>query len=193
MQQYRYWIFDLDGTLTVPQHNFDAIREALGIPPGHYILEYLDSLPAAAAAPLHTQLEAIENELVRQVEPAQGALEAVSRLGEQQLALGILTRNTSNNALKTLEHLGLSRYFRKAAVLGRDNSSAKPAPDGIVNLLKAWHGDAAACVMVGDHRLDLETGRNAGVATTHVSAGEQWPALTDHHFSSMQQLAAALS
>ena len=33
------WIFDLDGTLTVAVHDFDAIRKELGIPAGLPIVE----------------------------------------------------------------------------------------------------------------------------------------------------------
>ena len=35
------WIFDLDGTLTVAAHDFDAIRAELGLPQGRPILEAL--------------------------------------------------------------------------------------------------------------------------------------------------------
>ena len=46
------WIFDLDGTLTVPVHDFPAIRTALGMTESDSdILKYLASLPSAEAAP----------------------------------------------------------------------------------------------------------------------------------------------
>ncbi|HIN00314.1 MAG TPA: HAD family hydrolase, partial [Deltaproteobacteria bacterium] len=35
--QRKYWIFDLDGTLTVAVHDFNAIRNELGIPAGQPI------------------------------------------------------------------------------------------------------------------------------------------------------------
>ncbi|MEY4949417.1 MAG: hypothetical protein RL698_1628, partial [Pseudomonadota bacterium] len=41
----RHWIFDLDGTLTVAMHDFDAIRTALDLPTGRPILEALAELP----------------------------------------------------------------------------------------------------------------------------------------------------
>ena len=43
--QRKYWIFDLDGTLTVAVHDFNAIRNELGIPAGQPILKTIESLP----------------------------------------------------------------------------------------------------------------------------------------------------
>jgi len=44
----RCWIFDLDGTLTVPVHDFPAIRSALGMAEGDSdILRFLPSAEAA--------------------------------------------------------------------------------------------------------------------------------------------------
>ena len=38
------WIFDLDGTLTLPVHDFAFIRPELAIPDGSDILGHLDTL-----------------------------------------------------------------------------------------------------------------------------------------------------
>ncbi len=60
----RCWIFDLDGTLTLPVHDFAAIRAALGMAETDPdILRFLASLPAAEAAARHTRLIDIEYEL----------------------------------------------------------------------------------------------------------------------------------
>ena len=42
----KHWIFDLDGTLTIAAHDFNAIRKELGIPEGQPIIKTLESLPA---------------------------------------------------------------------------------------------------------------------------------------------------
>ena len=41
----KFWIFDLDGTITVAAHDFSAIRNELGIPTGMPIVETIKSLP----------------------------------------------------------------------------------------------------------------------------------------------------
>lgn len=48
LRERKYWIFDLDGTLTVAVHDFTAIRRELDLPPGKPILEELATLPAQA-------------------------------------------------------------------------------------------------------------------------------------------------
>ncbi len=41
--QRKYWIFDLDGTLTVPVHDFQGIRKTLGIPRDKDILGFIST------------------------------------------------------------------------------------------------------------------------------------------------------
>lgn len=192
--RYRYWVFDLDGTLTVHQHDFDAIRAALGIPAGRLILEYLDSLPRAAAAPLHARLAALEAELCASACAASGARALLVELAARGHRCGILTRSTRANALGTLAATSLADFFAAADVIGRDDADPKPSAAGIERLLAGWNGTREACVMVGDFRLDLETGRNARVATVHVSQdpAQAWPSLTDHRYASLDAVLAAL-
>ncbi|MEQ8659966.1 MAG: HAD hydrolase-like protein [Gammaproteobacteria bacterium] len=194
LSRYTCWVFDLDGTLTVHQHDFDAIRAALGIPAGRLILEYLASLPPAAAAPLHARLAALEAELCAGAEAAPGAHALLAELAARGHRRGILTRSTRDNALATLAAAGLAGFFAPADVLGRDDAAPKPAADGIVRLLARWGGAPGRSVMVGDFRLDLEAGRNAGVATAHVTsdASQHWPALTDYRFATLAALLCAL-
>ena len=49
-QHSRHWVFDMDGTLTVAVHDFEAIKRALEIPQSDDILHHLAALPAAEAA-----------------------------------------------------------------------------------------------------------------------------------------------
>ena len=74
------WIFDLDGTLALPVHDFDGLREALGLPPGVLILEYLASRPAAEAKTLGARLEALEAELITECRPQPGIRDALEGL-----------------------------------------------------------------------------------------------------------------
>lgn len=194
MQHYRFWVFDLDGTLTVHQHDFDAIREELDVPPGTLILEYLEQVAAAEATRIRTRLERWEHDLAHEAQAAEGAAHIVETLAGRGAELGILTRNTRRNALIALEAIGLSGFFAPDNVLGRDEAAPKPSPAGVHHLLSRWQAHADAAIMVGDFRLDLEAGRNAGIATVHVAPGEAdaWPQLTDYRFHSLVALAATL-
>ena len=39
LEHHGHWLFDMDGTLTIAMHDFDAMRAELGLPVGVPILE----------------------------------------------------------------------------------------------------------------------------------------------------------
>lgn len=191
----QHWIFDLDGTLTLPVHDFSAIRQDLGIPQGIDILGYLSTLSDAEARPLHDRLNFIETELLKRTKPAPGTLELIEALHKKNSRIGILTRNKRDIAVKTLESLGIGRYFPEEFVLGRDEALPKPDPEGVFHLCTRWRTVPTEAVMVGDYIFDLQTGRNAGAATIHVDGTCRfpWPELTDIGVGSMEELLRLLS
>jgi len=170
-----HWIFDMDGTLTVAVHDFDAIRTELGMPAGRPILEELAKLPEREARALFLRLEAIELELARAARAAAGALELLGALHARGARLGILTRNSLANARETLRAAGLERYFDDAFIVGREAAAPKPDPAGIHHLLGAWRAAPQQAVMVGDYRYDLLAGRAAGTATVYVDTRGEFP------------------
>lgn len=163
-----HWIFDLDGTLTRPVHDFEALRRTLGFPSGAPILEAIAARPPAEAARLHAQVEAWEMEAVAHAEAAAGAHALLGALTAAGHRLGILTRNTAAIAVRTLEAAGLAGFFELDCVLGRDGAAPKPSPAGVRLLLARWQAAATDAVVVGDFRYDLEAGRAAGAATIWV-------------------------
>lgn len=191
-----YWIFDLDGTLTVPVHDFPAICSVLGMADTDSdILLFLDSLPAAEAAARHARLIEIEYELADRTAAAPGAGRLLDQLLRRDARVGILTRNTREIALYTLGQIGLDGYFTSDDVLGRDEAAPKPHPEGIEKLLAAWGSAPDETVMVGDYLFDLQVGRAAGTATIHVdsSGAFRWPELADVSVSTLEELAEAMA
>lgn len=186
----RGWIFDLDGTLTVAQHDFPAIRRELGIPAGEDILDYLGRLPISERQQLNEQLDAIELRLAQEVAPAPGAAELIRELHGRELQLGILTRNLRQVAMASLEKIGVLDCFHPPNILGRDDAPPKPAPDGIHRLLADWQLTEVETVMVGDFHFDLEAGRAAGCHTCLVYPENSWPELTDLHMVDCHALLA---
>ncbi|SEM93777.1 haloacid dehalogenase superfamily, subfamily IA, variant 3 with third motif having DD or ED/haloacid dehalogenase superfamily, subfamily IA, variant 1 with third motif having Dx(3-4)D or Dx(3-4)E [Pseudomonas sp. ok272] len=177
-----HWVFDMDGTLTVAVHDFAAIREALGIPPEDDILTHLATLPAEEGAAKHAWLLEHERDLALGSKPARGAVELVRELAERGYRLGILTRNTRELAYITLQAIGLADCFAIEDVLGRDDATPKPDPDGLLKLAQAWKVEPRDMVMVGDYRYDLDCGRAAGARTVLVNLPDNpWPELVDWH------------
>ena len=146
----KYWIFDLDGTLTVAVHDFDAIRKELGIQVGLPIIKTIKSLPENESVLLQNKLHAIEEKLARNASPAQGVKTLLENLRSGDYSLGILTLNTKENAWFTLEALGLAHYFREEFVIGRWCEEPKPSPKGIYKMLKQWKVTSNDALMVGD-------------------------------------------
>ena len=191
----RHWIFDLDGTLTVAIHDFAAIRRELEIPEGADILGHLSSLAPQHAQPLHERLQEIELELADRTRAASGAHQLLQHLRKRGARLGILTRNTRENSLRTLALIGLDGFFETEHILGRDEAAPKPDPLGIQHLSSLWGVDPTSTVMVGDYQYDLQAGRSAGALTIHVDATRsfRWPELADVSVGTLDELIPLLN
>ena len=175
LMQRKHWVFDMDGTLTIGKHDFEAMRQELGLPAGIPILEALEKLPESQSAPLHRRLDAMELEVAEISEPAEGAAELLEHLLEMDCKIGILTRNNLPNIEVTLKAAGLLHYFKPSDLLSRDCAAPKPAPDGIHKLLNGWSAAVDDAVMVGDYILDLDSGNNAGTATVYLDTSGAFP------------------
>lgn len=171
----KHWVFDMDGTLTIAKHDFEAIRVELGLPSGIPIIEALDALPIEESGPLNKRLDVMELDVAQISEPAEGAAVLLEHLLEQGAQIGILTRNNLPNIEVTLKAAGLLHYFREEDLLSRDCAAPKPAPDGIHKLLAGWSADVDDAVMVGDYIHDLDAGINAGTATVYIDTAGEFP------------------
>ncbi|WP_024696671.1 HAD family hydrolase [Pseudomonas avellanae] len=177
-----HWVFDMDGTLTVPVHDFPAIKRELGIPQDDDILGHLAALPADESAAKHAWLLEHERALALGSLPADGAVELVRELAARGYRLGILTRNARELAHITLQAIGLADCFAVEDVLGRDEATPKPDPAGLLKLASAWRVEPQRMVMIGDYLHDLNCGRAAGAKTILVNLPDNpWPELTDWH------------
>ena len=183
-----HWIFDMDGTLTVAMHDFDAIRAELGLPQGKPILEELARLQEDEARAIFARLDALELELARRARAAEGAVALLEALAARGARLGILTRNTFASAQETLRACGLTRFFEEACIVGREAAAPKPDPHGIHRLLGDWRAAPHEAVMVGDYRYDLLAGRAAGTATIYVDPSGAFP-FAEHADVSVRSLA----
>tara|TARA_Y100001970_G_C14179339_1_gene828920 strand:- start:188 stop:796 length:609 start_codon:yes stop_codon:yes gene_type:complete len=190
----RFWIFDLDGTITVAIHDFNAIRKELGILEGLPIVETIKSLPENESLQLKNKLNKIEEKIARKAIPAPGVRMLLENLLKKNYKLGILTLNSKENAFFTLESIGLSRFFKKDTIVGRWCAEPKPSPEGIFKILKFWKAEASEALIVGDYLYDLQVGRAAKVGTVHVDfTGEfLWPDLADIKVRSLNELSKLL-
>ncbi|WP_415901447.1 HAD family hydrolase [Neptuniibacter sp. QD29_5] len=194
LREKRAWIFDLDGTLTQPVHDFELIRQKLGIDPSDDILDCIKRQSPERQHWMNAELDLLERAYASQAAPADGVLECLEVLAAANCQMGILTRNTHELALLSLKAIGADTFFDKSHVLGREDSQPKPSPEGIHILLKKWELPNHSGVMVGDFHLDLLSGRAAGVSTVHVDLKDRhWPEDTDLRVKNLPELTSLLT
>ncbi len=190
LTEFPHWIFDMDGTLTLPVHDFEAIRNTLNIPSGQPILEAIAVMPEAEAQRARQSLHDIEMELASLAQAQPGTLALLETLVDQGRNLGILTRNSKEIAHATLTAAGLAAFFCDEAIVGRDSCPPKPKPDGINHLLDLWGASKEQTVIVGDYLYDLQAGVAAGIRTVHFdhSGAFAWPEFAHHQVTGLDEL-----
>ncbi len=91
-----------------------------------------------------------------------GAYEALARLSQLGLKLGIATNKPDDLSQAIVDVLGIRRCL--GAVIGSTSALAlKPAPDMLFRACARLRVAAAEALMVGDSRADIEAARAAGM------------------------------
>lgn len=94
-------------------------------------------------------------------------LEELVRRG---LVLGIVSTKFRYRIQEVLQREGLSGHF-EVIVGGEDVSTHKPDPSGLLLALDALKHSSRDSLYVGDHSIDAETARSAGVPFIAVLSG----------------------
>lgn len=82
----------------------------------------------------------------------------------------VATNKPQGFSEKILDGLGLTTHFQ--GIFGGDTHfPKKPDPAVIHHLLKTFQAEVAKSVIIGDSRIDIETGRNARILTCGVTWG----------------------
>jgi HAD superfamily hydrolase (TIGR01509 family) len=175
VSRLRAAIFDLDGTLTEPLLDFDAIRAEIGLSPGP-ILEQLEGADAAARARAEVILRRHERDAIARATLADGCGELLAHLAARAIPAAILTRNVREVVDTFTRTFGLSF----AAVFTREDGPPKPSPAGVLALCAAMGAAPADTLVVGDYKFDILAGRRAGcptalVTTTHAPTAAELP------------------
>lgn len=152
-------IFDLDGTLTEPFLDFDQIRRQMGIAPDHpCILDALSGMPPAQRQQAQAILLAHEQTAAEQSTLNDGAVRLLDTLRSRGIPIGVLTRNTRQNATFVAQ----KHRLHIDAMICREDGPAKPDGFGVRALCRQFNTDPAQTLVVGDFKHDLESAKNAG-------------------------------
>jgi HAD superfamily hydrolase (TIGR01549 family) len=151
-------IFDLDGTITQPFFDFDAIRKEMGYPSdAGPILELMEKMTKQQRDAAERILREHEDKAVAESTLNPGAKETLEELRRRKILIGILTRNKKENAAAVGDKHGL----KFDAVVGREEGPVKPDAFGVLYLCDKFVIKPQEALVVGDYLFDLLCARAA--------------------------------
>ena len=166
-------IFDLDGTITEPYFDFDAIREEIGLPrESGPILESMEKMTPQQRRKAEKKLYFHEQKAVKESRLNADARETLSAIRAAGIPIGILTRNRRGNAFA----IALKHDLEFDAVVGREDGPVKPDAFGVLKLCRKFGVKPEETLLVGDYLFDLLCAKAAGAVAVllanHHQAGE---------------------
>lgn len=189
-EKFKAIVFDFDGTLAELHIDFGEMKRRLAALATEYIridsngppppvLEWLEKLEgevrskgSGTAGDFRRRAEALIMEM--ELESAlRGKLFEYSRqilsdLNRKNIKVAIITRNCEKAV--RIVFPDIDSYC--SVFLAREHvPRVKPDPDHLLKALEQVAGEPGTTLMVGDHPLDIMTGRRAGALTAGVSSG----------------------
>ncbi len=154
-------IFDLDGTITKPFFDFDAIRREMGLgKEAGPILEAMEKMTPKQRRLAEKILHRYEQEAVEKSRLNAGARKTLSALRKAGIKIGILTRNKRRNVFAVAKKHNL--HFDE--VVDRDDGPVKPDGFGVTELCRRFGVKPKETLVVGDYLFDLLCAKAAGAA-----------------------------
>ncbi len=164
-------LFDLDGTLTRPNLDFDALRAEIGIRDRRPILEWLAAQTETVRERAWQIIHRHELEAARTAELAEGAREALAAIAELGLKTALVTRNSRRSTELVLRRLGLEFD----AVVTREDCAPKPSPEPVLECARRLGVVPEDTLVVGDFYFDIQSGHAAGAHTALVGESSAPP------------------
>jgi phosphoglycolate phosphatase len=183
-------VFDFDGTLAELVIDFTAMKDMVAreaavylpdVPPANGLpaLEYAHRLagrigelsPESAAAFTRDVARGIMDQEIAsaaEARPFPATRDALARLTRAGIKVGVITRNCRAAVLTVFPDL--ADYA--GVILARDDAShVKPDPRHLLAALEVLGARPQGALMIGDHPMDIATGRAAGTRTAGVASG----------------------
>jgi HAD superfamily hydrolase (TIGR01509 family) len=170
-------IFDLDGTITQPYFDFDAIREEMGLDRNSGpILESMQKMSPEQRKNAEKILYSHERRAVIESKLNHGAKETLDALRRDGIYIGILTRNKRENAFAIAKKHGL----KFDAVVDRDDGPVKPDSFGVLKLCRQFNVEPKETLLVGDYLFDLLCAKSAGAVAVLLTNNNEVPDFAEH-------------
>ncbi len=183
-------VFDFDGTLAKLNIDFNQMRIAVenlitgyGIDYQHlrhkFVLEMIHEtnlilvnrtdrkVSAFTMEAMHI-IENIEVEAAERGELFTSTKDLLLALKKRSIRTGIITRNCAKAVHTVFPDI---KSYCSVVVCRDDVRHVKPHPEHLTCVLDRLCGISHRTIMIGDHPIDIETGRNAGSLTAGVLTG----------------------
>lgn len=184
-------VFDFDGALAELVLDFDEMKLRVAALAG----EYLDAPPVPGAVPVLEWVEKLTGDIGRLSENGDGqAFRARARvlIEEMEIAAasgdllfhftrpllaalakrGVKTAIITRNCRRAVERIFPDAPTYVAAIIAREDAiRVKPDPEHLFQALRAIGAAPSRSLMVGDHPMDIATGKAAGTLTGAVASG----------------------
>lgn len=181
-------IFDLDGTITEPFFDFDAIRRQMGLDENAGpVLEAMEKMSPDRRKAAEAILESHEKAALEQSKLNAGVEQTFAALRNSGIKVGILSRNRRANALAIASRHKLS--FDE--VICREDGPVKPDAFGVLELCRRFAVKPDQSLVVGDYLFDLLSARAAGawaVLLANHSQADEFAAYADFTIDRIDQL-----
>ncbi|KAK6781102.1 hypothetical protein RDI58_023286 [Solanum bulbocastanum] len=166
-------VFDMDGTLTVPVIDFQAMyRAVLGHdeylavksknPSGIDILHHIESWSPDKQHRAYEVIADYEKQGLDRLQIMPGAAELCSFLDSRNIRRGLITRNVKDAVDLFHERFGV----KFSPALSREYRPYKPDPAPLLHICSTWEVQSNEVMMIGDSlKDDVACGKQAGAFT----------------------------
>lgn len=161
------FVFDLDGTLTLPVLDFAELRHRLQCPKGVDILAFCHSKLGKDKEKALQVVEEFEEEGRQNTKLQPGVCELLKFLAQSGLKRALITRNLQASVDQFFDLLGDPGNYGGPFThsLTRNFTPPKPDPASLLYICEQWGVHPKNVVMVGDHLHDIQCGKSAGSVT----------------------------
>ena len=160
-------IFDLDGTLTEPFFDFDAIRREMGLPDdGGPVLEAMEKMSPIQRQRAEGILETHEQRAVEESRLNPGARQTLAALRRRGILIGVLTRNRRDNAAAVADR----HRLQLDCIMGREDGPVKPDAFGVLEICQRFGVKPHQTLVVGDYLFDLLSANAAGAVSVLLTS-----------------------
>ena len=182
-------IFDLDGTITEPYFDFDAIREEIGLPrDSGPILESMEKMTPHQRRKADKILYYHEQKAVMESKLNADTKETLSTIRAEGIPIGILTRNKRDNAFA----IARKHDLEFDAVVGREDGPVKPDAFGVLKLCRKFGVKPEETLLVGDYLFDLQCAKAAGAVAVLLANHHQAGEFVEHADFSIENISGIL-